>query len=303
MRNLLSAHFARLWRSGWFWVGALVMVWFSWTGVSSTRNMLNYGEAASVLSFTLYYVQPLSIVLPVFAAVFLNGDYYYGTIRNKLATGRSRTAIYLADLVLVFLVGLIYTLAFLLINLGLGLSLAAAPQTDFLPSWRDILRGLPVSLAVALGIAALSVLLARLVTRRTVPLTALFLGLLLTFAAQRIDQILLIPTERPVYDEAVLMVNDSGETIRGYRKDGVDYTPEDCPKEPNPDSVGEPLHALLVFAQNFSPMGQAYQLSRGDVGTVSASPSPLGVLGAFAMGFSAVATGAGLLAFRRKDLK
>ena len=303
MRNLLSAHFARLWRSGWVWVGALVMIWFSWIGVDSTRNMLNYGEPASVLDFTLFYVQPLSIALPVFAAVFLNGDYYYGTIRNKLATGRSRTAIYLADLVLIFLVGLIYSLAFLSINLGLGLSLAGAPQTDFLPSWEDILQGLPVSLAVALGIAALSVLLARLVTHRTVPLTALFLGMLLTFAAQWIDQILLIPTELPVYDEAILMVDDSGEPVKGYRKDGVDYTPEDCPKEPNPNCVGEPIHALLTFAQNFSPMGQAYQLSRNSVGTLSASPAPPGVLAAFALGFTTVATGTGLLVFRRKDLK
>lgn len=303
MRNLLSAHFARLWRSSWFWIGAAVMAWFSWSLVSSARNRIAYGEPVSVLESTLYYPQLLAVVLPVFAAVFLNGDYYYGTIRNKLVTGRSRTAVYLADLVLVFAVGLFYALIYLFINLGLGLSLVGAPQTDFLPSWNDTLRGLPVSLAVALGIAALSVLLARLVTHRTVPLTALFLGVLLTFAAQWIDQILLIPTELPVYDEALLIVGDNGEPVKGYRKDGVDYTPEDCPKEPNPDCVGEPLHALLVFAQNFSPMGQAYQLSRGDVGTVSASPAPLEVLAAFALTFSVAATGAGMLAFRRKDLK
>ena len=59
----------------------------------------------------------------------------------------------------------------------------------------------------------------------------------------------------------------------------------------------------VTFAQNFSPMGQAYQLSRNSVGTLSASPAPPGVLAAFVLGFTAVATGTGLLVFRRKDLK
>ena len=40
MRNLLSAHFARLWRSGWFWVGAVGFNRVCGSGGDASRPVL-----------------------------------------------------------------------------------------------------------------------------------------------------------------------------------------------------------------------------------------------------------------------
>lgn len=305
MTNLLSAHFARLWRSAWFWVGAIAMAWIAWRSVEGARTLANYGEPVSILSYALNFVLVLLIALPVFAAVFLNADYYYGVIRNKLTVGQRRGAVYLSDLILVASVGLIYTGVYLGVLLGFGLpQVGAGERFPLLPGWGEVAPKLAASLAVILAIGAMSVLLARLMTHRAVPLAALGLALALIFAARTADQMLLTPAEVPSYDEIVPIMDESGRTVKGYRKDGVDYTLEDCPTEPNPEYMGEPLHAALAFAQNFSPAGQAYQLYSDTVsGPVSALPPPPGVLAGFALGFTAAATGLGLAVFQRKDLK
>lgn len=304
MRNLFSAHLARLWRSGWFWTGAVVMAWFAWRCVSSAHTMADYGEPVSIWSDALSFLPPLLVALPVFAAVFLNGDYYYGTIRNKLTAGHRRSAVYLADLGLIAGVGLVYTGVYQGILLGFGLPLVGTGERFGMPGWGEIAPKLAASLAVILAISAMSVFLARLMTHRAVPLAALGLALALIFAARTADQMLLTPAEVPSYDEIVPIMDESGRTVKGYRKDGVDYTMEDCPTEPNPEYMGEPLHAALAFAQNFSPAGQAYQLVSDTVsGPVSAPALPPGTLAAFALGFTAAATGLGLILFQRKDLK
>lgn len=304
MRNLFSAHLARLWRSGWFWTGAVVMAWFAWRCVSSAHTMADYGEPVSIWSDALSFLPPLLVALPVFAAVFLNGDYYYGTIRNKLTAGHRRSAVYLADLGLIAGVGLVYTGVYQGILLGFGLPLVGTGERFGMPGWGEIAPKLAASLAVILAISAMSVFLARLMVHRTVPLAALGLSLILLFAAQNAGQLLMIPAELPVYDEIVSITGENGEKTMGYRKDGVDYTLEDCPTEPNPDYMGEPLHMVLAFAQNFSPGGQAHQLVSDTVsGPVSAPALPPGTLAAFALGFTAAATGLGLVLFQRKDLK
>lgn len=303
MRKLLSVNFARLWRSLWFWLGAALMAWYAWDGICSVINMQRYGDVVSTLDYTVSYAELMLFALPIFATVFINTDYYYGTVRNKLAVGHSRVTVYLADLVLVWVVGLLYTLIYLLVNLGLGLPMVGAKQSGYLPTWVETLAKLGACLLVTAAIGAMSVLLARLVTHRTAPLVAIGVVCLLVISANFIDNALLAPKEVIGYDEIVGGVDENGQRTKMYRKDGIDYTYEDCPKELNPEYIGEPLRSVLVFYQNFNPAGQAIQLSRHRFSVLHELNVSPGTLAAFALGFSALAITAGLAVFQKKDLK
>ena len=118
MNNLLSANFARLWKDKVFWLCFAAML------ACSAGTMLNGCRQASVnagsgfaytLDFFYFNLAPLlGLFCAVFISLFLGTEYSDGTVRNKLVVGRSRTAVYLADLTVSFCAALLFMAAWLL---------------------------------------------------------------------------------------------------------------------------------------------------------------------------------------------
>lgn len=118
MRNLLSAHFARLWKTRAFWVLLAILLAFAvWPIpreikiISDPRNVPQ--ERWCLMLFA--QARLLGPVLAIFVSLFSGGEYDSGAVRNKLISGYTRTAVYLSSLLAVtaaaFLLCLFYTAA------------------------------------------------------------------------------------------------------------------------------------------------------------------------------------------------
>ncbi len=93
MTNLIRAHFARLWRSPVFWLG---------TAASAAAGVLLWFPNAAGLA-----VLPPLCCAAVFS-LFFGTEHADGTMRNKLAAGHSREAIYLSTLAAALVVMLFF---------------------------------------------------------------------------------------------------------------------------------------------------------------------------------------------------
>lgn len=89
MTNLIHAHFARLMRAPVFWLAAAVSA-----GAGLRLEFIQY---AGLVIF------PPACCAVVFS-LFFGTEYADGTIRNKLAAGHSRTAVYMSVLAVSILV-------------------------------------------------------------------------------------------------------------------------------------------------------------------------------------------------------
>lgn len=121
MRNLLSAHFARLWKSRLFWMCAVISLaygsfslysWYQHSQILFDMGLSPELELMLELShnFPLY----IGILLAVFISLFLSAEYSGATIRNKLVIGHSRASVYLSSLISMAAVAYLCCAAYLL---------------------------------------------------------------------------------------------------------------------------------------------------------------------------------------------
>ena len=304
MRNLLSANFSRLWHSVWFWLCGLGMLGYTLWEVSQLyafrAHALTVWEVERA-DFATPRVGDCSLLLLIAMAVlcplFLNSDYHDGTIRNKLVVGRTRVQVYLANYLTMLAAALLYTLIFEAVTL---LAIACTIPEN-LWNARAIAMKLAGLLPFILSVAALFTLLGQLVRSRGVTILAILLVVLLLWLPQYQFQCLCEPQQKGNLEgvEMFVEVGERGEPHPTYWRDGQKITEDQIEMVPNPRFLAPPQRRLYTFLLNFLPGGQAFQLS--DSIDVEGGSGPL--MAAYGLLLSTLATGLGLLAFRRKDLK
>lgn len=121
MRNLIFVNLTRLKKSRIFYGGAIVSILYS-----AFVLMMNYQEIAvspetAITRLNWYFLSPLAfsgVFCAVFCSMFVGTEYSDGTIRNKLMVGHTRTEIYCANFIAVFLANvLVYAAACLIVAL------------------------------------------------------------------------------------------------------------------------------------------------------------------------------------------
>lgn len=124
MRKLLSANFARLWRSKIFWVlealSAIAGTIFYILAIINTKNI---GENWYLQSGNYYFFFVLVYIgafMAVFSAFFIGSEYEQGTIRNKLNVGCTRNSIYLANLIIVATACVLFTITHIAASVVVG---------------------------------------------------------------------------------------------------------------------------------------------------------------------------------------
>lgn len=304
MRNLLSANFSRLWHSVWFWLCGLGMLGYTLWEISQLYkfrdNALNVWGLEQA-DFATPRVGDCSLLLLIAMAVlcplFLNSDYHDGTIRNKLVVGRTRVQVYLANYLTMLAAALLYTLLYEAVTL---LVIACAIPEN-LWNARAIAMKLAGLLPFILSVAALFTLLGQLVRSRGVTVLSVLLVVLLLWLPRQQFQRLCEPEEVTLLGgaKAFVEVDEKGEPHQFYWRDGQRITEEDLETVPNPRYLAAPLRTVYTFLLNFLPGGQAFQLSESI--EVEGGSGPL--MAVYGLLLSTLATGLGLLAFRRKDLK
>ena len=277
MRNLLSAGFMRLWRSKVFWLSCLFLAGATVTAVwTRYSDKVQYGYVSNLDTAFLGYALFIAFLIPIVCALFIGVEHADGTIRNKVVCGYGRASLYLSNLILCSAASLIMCTCAVVPGLCVGLPLLDGFSMG--PT-RAVLFFAGVY-ALSLAWTALFTLLAMLVSNRAVSVVAaMLLSLALLAAGTYLEGRL---EARPTVQGYALTVN--GEIVEAEESPNPAYVPEG------------PVRDTLQFLSDFTPGGQTLQ----HVNQRAEHPE---VLIAYDAAVLVLATAAGLLLFRRKDLK
>ena len=227
-----------------------------------------------LFSFAALGVFALAAVVPL----FVGSEYSDGTIRNKLVVGHHRGAVYLSMLLTSLfaetLLILVWTAAYLIPGLIL--------MEHANPLWMYLVLYLAMFLELAVFTAIFTLLTMTLGNKAGAAVVCIFCALLLVMQGIVVESML----EEPEFYGPEVIISDDG---------GVSYSSE---MERNPHYIpeGSPKRAFYEFLMDFMPGGQALRISSHAVDNVHK-------MCFYDIGWLAVLTGAGILIFRRKDLK
>lgn len=276
MRKLLRANFSRLLCDKAFRLLTSLTVFLGiFMTVINAVNVRSEG-AVWVMDFRLLNCAVLSPILTsVFAALFVGSDYSEGTLRNKLIAGHRRGSIYLADLITCCCAGTVFCIAFVvpqgLLGLLLGERIQSAPTRLFMYC--------ALSLALLIAFTALFTLIAMLCQNKSHTVAGC---ILLVFALLFIGVYITSALNEPEY-------------LAGYSYTENGVTVEE-PETKNSNYIGGKKRQVYEFLQDFTPGGQMLGISDMDTEKPAMSALYDGII-------LLVATGSGMLLFRRKDLK
>ena len=295
MRNLLSADFARLWRSRLFWImEAGVFAWGIFVYFLLRVNTANGYPFQNGNNYFFNYMTFVGITVACFSGLFIGTEYSDGTMRNKISVGHSRVTIYLANLVTVACAGVAQSAAYTLAAVTAGPLLVG----DMV--WRR-LYSLPETFALAfLSIctsAAIAVLISMVVQdkAKAVLLNAMLSILILAAGASALKGLLQPPMTERVYNTGTgEYAYASEENLGDLEKLGIEMVP-------NPKYLSGTERKVYEYISAVLPTSLALSCSLDEVENGHDRFSGLQVFGTLAA--VAVLSGSGILVFRKKDLK
>ena len=127
MTRLLSAGFLRLKKNKVFWGGLILMAaWGIFVPVKMHMDAVQSGYTNNIENAFFGCAIFVGIVMAVFCSMFIGTEYNDGTIRNKIIVGGKRWAIYLANMAVSCVVGVVLCVAYMIPYLFVGMPLLGA---------------------------------------------------------------------------------------------------------------------------------------------------------------------------------
>ena len=241
--------------------------------------MQEYGENKPQITSILFsYALVVVFLIPAFVSLFVGTEYSDGTIRNKMIIGHTRSRIYLSNLIVCSIAGLVFCTCYLIGVFAVALPLYTIDT--------DILKGIMILIlcgfVMSIAFTALCVLTAMLCQNKALTavvniLAACFLLVMSIYIMNKLSE----PEVYPGYS----VITDSGEV-------------EVLGNEPNPDYLRGTEREIYQFFNDFIPTGQAVNITQA--GGTAQSP---GLLAAYSASIIIVSTGVGMFAFKKKDIK
>ena len=114
MRSLLHAGFYRLWRSASFWVAAGVMFATAVFELAVSYQPRLLGAEGILDNRYMIFALLSGVVLSAFCSLFIGAEYSDGAMRNQIAVGHSRAAVYLANLAVCSAAGVLVCCGYIL---------------------------------------------------------------------------------------------------------------------------------------------------------------------------------------------
>lgn len=276
MNKLLSAGFARLWKSMVFRLEIIVMLlFFTAVMISNYQSLRDYG-----IDYTLDDLFPGSFMIigfftATFAAMFLGTEYSDGTIRNKLVMGHNRVTIYLSNLVVCFVSAILVCLSSMVLICVMGIPMFGLLAKPLVNTLAIIAAGLFITAAYS----AIFTLIAMLISNKPITVIAcVFTCLAMYFGSMTISMKLEEPEIYPGYAWI-----ENGEPVSSL-------------PHQNPNYLRGTKRAVYEFIRDFLPAGQGFQLARENA--VPKACFPL-----YSFFITVSTTTGGILLFCRKDLK
>ena len=273
MTNLLKANLFRLRKALVVWGGALACVamasFTTYTHVSDQRDL----NVVFLLDTTFFiYTIVVGFLMSIVVSTTLGTEYSDNTIRNKLSVGHLRRDIYLSNLLSMTLVSWLYCVVYML-SAMLGVPFAGWLTVD----WKIILMTLVGSLVLEAAFSALYTAIAMNCSHKA---TTAIICILFFFAMMIASTCVFARLDAAPEHLAYQMVD--GEFVSSM--------------EPNPKYLRGTERAVYEFFSDLIPTGQAVKYE------ILEFTHPLRMM-LCALGITAVSTGAGMLLFRRKNLK
>lgn len=274
MSKLLSANFMRLRRSKVLLGGAIFMaVLGAFIPFNVWRQNAPYGYSVPLDRVFFGYTLLIGVVLAVFISLFMGTEYSDGAIRNKLVVGHRREAIYMANLVTGMAASVLLALVYIVAVAAVGVPLLG-PLTVGASVIIPTLVGTLLMMAAFCGLLTLVSMTcsSKAVAAIINILGVVVLLLLASFVKAHLDAPEFITTY---------------SLIDGALVDAL---------EPNPQYLEGIARTVYEFIYDFLPAGQAIQYS-------SMSAVHLWQMPLYSLVITVLSTAAGVLLFRRKDLK
>lgn len=168
MGNLLSSDLRRIRKDKLMMVALIIAVVFSvvtpllyfaiFQGIDdTTTELLGIGTSAKNLFFAAFNIgNDLGLIAPLLIAIILFKDFSFGTIRNKIIAGKSRSSIFLSMYASCLIAVVVVTLVYAFLTLGVSLLLFPYQDSAFL--WSDLwyfLSSMVLELVLYFFVAAL----------------------------------------------------------------------------------------------------------------------------------------------------
>lgn len=294
MIKLLKGDFIRLFESKVFWLGIIFMVGLASMAVCTKWSELKslpalYNPPDGILLAGAAYI---GIVIAVFIGIFIGSDYSNGTIRNKHVMGHSRLAMYLSNLVICVTASVILHIAYIAVVLvaeGIGMI------GKFEMSAGNIAVLIVTSFFTIAAISSVILLVCMLITGRSIgSVSAIVLSLMMIVGSNSIYYRLLEKEYTTPYQFTVM--NEYGEEIE-VEQESV----------PNPRYLTGTKRKIYAFLNDLLPNNQIMQLSNGasgkQLGDDGEIPNHTAWFPLYSLTLITVVTAAGVLLFRRKNLK
>lgn len=131
MNRLLNAGFYRLKRNKVFVIClAGVLSYCIFVNITQYFNELKYGDEGGFIVDPLIFnfLTLIGVVFSVFISLYVGTEYSDGTIRNKLIVGKSRTEVYISNLIICISGGIIITVSAFILGMALGIPLFGTPK-------------------------------------------------------------------------------------------------------------------------------------------------------------------------------
>lgn len=276
MSKLISSNFSRLWKNKIFWLCMGGML------IYAVTYMLNAGRRpfspATGETYTLeYYYFQFLLYIPFFLAVvtsmFLGTEYSDGTMRNKLIVGCKRTNIYLANLIVTFVAGLLIMGVWFI---GALVGIPALGFFSFSPA--NLVGYFLLCVLLVAAYSAINTFIAMLSSNKTM---TVLVSLALTFGLLICASSLYNALEAP---ETIIDIIISGTA------------PMVGEEVPNPNYIGGAMRSVFQTLLDILPTGQSV-----NVAFLNTERPNTMMLSSVAV--TAGVTALGLALFRRKDLK
>lgn len=300
MSRLLSAGFFRVFKKKTFYICSAIMAANALLCVIDNVNQDSHFYLTLDDHF-FEYVQIIPILISVFCAMFIGTEYSNGTMRNKIAAGHKRSAIYLSNLIVSAASGLLMCAAYFVLYLAAGIPLLGLLQGDI----GRIMALVGCSLAMLLAATGIFTLISLTVRSKSASaVISIIVAFVMLFSGAALYTLLKQPEYNLnyVYEDPSVEFDDSFHIIQFdiERNSPDDNETEVLPEikseyVPNPLYVSGVKRQIFQFIVDFTPGGQVILINSRDV------ESPLLLVG-YSLIIVIVTTAAGLIKFNRMNL-
>ena len=288
MYKLLNASFSRL-RKNKIFLGLVILtiIIAAFMLISEYLDKVKYSSVFGISSNTTdilltNFINIIGFFIAIFTSLFVGAEYSDGTIRNKIVAGHSRKNIYLSNLIVSIIVGLILEFIYLIIISIVAIPLFGSIQMTF-SQFAFILLDM---IMIIIAYSSIFNFIALICSNITISTVSSLLLILIMFV---IDMLLSPTANSTEYIQKNKVMDEQGNITYEIVK--------------NEDYLGKIIQTTCKTIINFNPVSQAIEISGNKIEMNEEDFNNLKRYPLYSLGLIIIITAIGIYLFNIKELK